>query len=397
MKLLKVFAKEGKSFISIAIIPIVFTIAVSMLLGKIFIENIPFGIADLDNSSMSRTIVQQFKDHPGLKVNYYAASQDELDEAIKTKKISAGIIIPRDFNKDVVELKAPKTILLVDETNMVIGNNALSYCSAILNTLNTKVQLTVLEANNMFPYVAQQSINALSFAERMLYDPQMSYMRYLIYAMVIICVQQMYLVTLVPILIEEKKNMCKMKIRSKEGVKKISFLALRIFIFILLAYIGTSASLLIAGKYFDIPIRANLLEYITLVGIFFIDITAAAFVFSFIFNSSVHFVEFIMCMSPPMILTCGYTWPEYMMPSGFAQGVKAIWPMIYVSNPLRTINLKGSDWSYVLPYINGGIKYALVWLPIGIGLYTIKIVIGKSKNKKQLMILENKGQPTCAK
>lgn len=384
IQLFKVRPVTLKNMFLLTLGPILFIFALGLIFSKIYVEEIPMGILDLDNSSTSRTIVKQFEESPKLKVVYYAQSDAELNEAIKTNKVKVGFIIPHNFSKDANTMKAPKTILLIDETNIVIGNNALSYGSEILNTLNAKIQLNVLEANNVVPYAAQKSISSLSFTERTLYDPQLSYMRYLMYAMIGLVIQQVYIGAVAPMLIEEKLNMMKMKLRSKKGYRKLAKIFVKVLVFAVLAGVGASGSLYIGGKYFDLPLRGNLLYYFMILGVFLLDLTAIAFVFSFIFDAIDQCVRFSMFLSVPTFLTAGYVWPEYMMPPHFFEVVKKLWPLVYFVNPLKTMNLKASDITVILPYIQGGIYYALFWLPIGIGLYMFKIAGVKVVKRKLL-------------
>jgi Predicted membrane protein len=383
-QLFKVRPVTLKNMFLLTLGPILFTFALGLVFSKIFVEEIPMGILDMDNSATSRTIVKQFEESPKLKVVYYAQSDADLNEAIKTNKVRVGFIIPHNFSKDANTMKSPKTILLIDETNIVIGNNALAYGSEILNTLNAKIQLNVLEANNVVPYAAQKSISSLSFTERTLYDPQLSYMRYLMYAMIGLVIQQVYIGAVAPMLIEEKLNMMKMKLRSKKGYRKLAKIFVKVLVFALLAGIGTTASLYVGGKYFDLPLRGNLLDYFIILAVFLLDLTAVSFVFSFIFDATDQCVRFSMFLSVPTFLTAGYVWPEYMMPPHFFEVVKKLWPLVYFVNPLKTMNLKASDFSVILPYIEGGIYYALFWLPIGIGLYMFKIAGVKVIKRKLL-------------
>ncbi|AKN33478.1 multidrug ABC transporter permease [Clostridium carboxidivorans P7] len=383
-ELIKITFAKVKNVGILVLLPIFFTLIFSLVFSKVFVEQIPFGVLDLDNSSTSRTIVRQFEDHPGFKVTYHAGSYDDINEKIKSEKIQAAIIIPKNFGKDVSEMKAPKTILLVNETNIVIGNNALSYGSTILNTLNAKIQLNVLEGNNMMPYLAQQSVSSLSFTERILYDPQLCYGKYLIYGLIAILIQQTYLAVVIPILITEKSNLVKIKLRSKKGIKKMAVVCLRILLSIVFAYIGFILCLYCAGKYFNMPLRGTLINYFRIMTMFIMDLTGVAFVLSFIFNKVPDFNRFSMCLSVPTFLTAGYSWPGYMMPGGFSRIVETLWPVIYAADPLRVISLKGSNMDFLRPYIQQGIHYALVWIPIGILLYLIKIVVLKYMYKKFL-------------
>jgi ABC-2 type transport system permease protein len=388
-QLLKAILGKLKSIFMLVLFPILFMLIFGYAFSKVYVEQIPFGILDLDNSSTSRSIIDQFKKSEGFKVVYYAQSEDDIKDAINRKKIRAGLIIPKDFDRDVLNMKSPKTILLIDETNLVIGNNALAYGSEILNTLNGKIQLNVLEENNMLPYTSQQAINSLSFTERMLYDPQMSYMKYQLYGILGVLIQQTYLSVLVPILMREKSNIVKIKIKSKQGIKRILIICVKILTCILLSITGAAISLYVAGRYLHLPLRGTVIDDFILFGIFMMNLTALAFVFSFVFKLEENFIRFCMYLSVPTLLTAGYAWPEYMMPSGFAHDVKSIWPLIDLANPLRIINLKGVDLKVILPYIKSGIYYGLFWLPVGIGLYIIKIVVVKAINRKVLVTKEN--------
>lgn len=386
---LKVRPITLKNIFLLTLGPILFISLLGLTFSKIFVEEIPMAVLDMDNSSVSRNLVKQFKETSKFKVTYYAQSNEELNEAIKSKKVSVGLIIPHNFAKDANAMKAPKTLLLIDETNIVIGNNAMSYGSEILNTVNAGIQLNVLQANGMVPYTAQKSVGSLSFTERILYDPQLSYMRYLLYAMVGAVVQQVYIGALAPALIEEKLSMVKMKLRSKEGVRKLLKISVKVLVFALMAAAGTTGSLYVAGKYFYLPLKGSLVDYFILLAVFLLDLTAVSFIFAFIFDAMDQCVRFSMFLSVPTFLTAGYVWPEYMMPMGFFSVVKKLWPLAYFINPLKTINLKGIDFNVIAPYVQGGIYYALFWLPLGVGLYLFKIFGFKVVQRKLMKPKEN--------
>lgn len=53
------------------IIPLVMGLVFSYIWSQVYIEHIQFGIVDLDNSLLSRNIVLQLENHPGLDVSYY--------------------------------------------------------------------------------------------------------------------------------------------------------------------------------------------------------------------------------------------------------------------------------------------------------------------------------------
>ncbi len=55
------------------------------LLGNLYVEHIPFGVVDLDNSAFSRQIIRGLEDHPGLEVRF-VEDQSSLEQQIYGKR-----------------------------------------------------------------------------------------------------------------------------------------------------------------------------------------------------------------------------------------------------------------------------------------------------------------------
>lgn len=383
MRFLRFLARDKKSIIALSLLHIAIVILVCSVFSKVYVENIPLGIADMDNSSLSRTVIEQLKKSPGLNVSYYVDSQEELQQAIKEKKISGGMVIPKDFNKDAIKKKSPSIALLIDETNIVIGNNLYAYCNTVIGTINAGFQLKVFEGKNMMPYTASKAVATFSYSERTLYEPQLSYMRYLIYSLVPYLIQGAFLMTfLVPTLIASRRQLNFTNIKSKDGIKNLLIFLARILMIIIVAVLSSFIGLCILGKYFYLPLRGNIFEYFALTFMFLIDITAMGFVLAAIFDNLIYFTQFFTMINIVIFLSSGVPFPDYSMPNGLSKIITSIWPFMNVALPLKFLNLKGIGWDIILPYIKNGIIYALAWFPIGIGLYVSRIALDKAHSKK---------------
>ena len=382
MRVLRFIARDKKSIIALSLINIITVIFLCSIFSKIYVENIPFGIVDMDNSSLSRTIIQQLKNSPGLNVNYYADSDAKLEQAIKEKRVSGGIVIPKDFNKDAIKMKSPSLALLIDETNMVVGNNIYAYGSAAIGTVNAGFQLKVFQGKNMLPDIAKKTITSFSYGERILYEPQLSYMRYLIYTLVPYLIQGTFLMTfLVPMLIKNRKHLNILNIRSKESLRNMLVIFARILMIIAVTIISSFIALCILGKYFNLPLRGNILEYFALMFIFLIDITAMGFLFAAFIDKMIYFIQFFSMINLITFLTSGVPFPEYMMPEGLSRIIKSLWPFMNVALQFKCLNLKGIGWDIILPSLKYGLLFALAWFPIGIGLYFARIALDKYQVK----------------
>jgi len=365
MRVLRFITRDKKSIIALSLINIITVIFLCSIFSKIYVENIPFGIVDMDNSSLSRNIIQQLKNSPGLNVNYYADSDAELEQAIKEKRVSGGIVIPKNFNKDAIKMKSPSLALLIDETNMVVGNNIYAYGSAAIGTVNAGFQLKVFQGKNMLPDIAKKTITSFSYGERILYEPQLSYMRYLMYTLVPYLIQGTFLMTfLVPMLIKNRRQLNILNIRSKESLRNMLVIFARILMIIAVTIISSFIALCILGKYFNLPLRGNILEYFALMFIFLIDITAMGFLFAAFIDKMIYFIQFFSMINLITFLTSGVPFPEYMMPEGLSRIIKSLWPFMNVALQFKCLNLKGIGWDIILPSLKYGLLFALAWFPI---------------------------------
>ncbi len=381
MKIIKFLKEEKSHIIALLMMPIMAAIVLGLVAGKPFVENIPFGIVDNDNSTLSRTIVQQLKLHPGLNVNYYSESEAELEQAIIEKKVSGGIVIPKNFAKDARLMKSPRVLIFADNTNLMVGGNVVAYCSTVLGTLNASAQISVFEGKNMLPSVTKSTISSFSYVDRILYDPQSSYIRNLGYAVIPFAAQLAFITQFViPLLIEKKKEFYFIKIRSKEGAAAVFDIVARVLFISTVGVISTFIALCIQGKFFGIPLRGNILIYIGLMYLFFINLTAISLFCAAIVDNVGHFLLFFNMVNLVIIMTAGISYPNFVMPSELVKAVKCIWPFAHAAVPLKYLNLKGVGLEVLLPYIKNGLLYTAFWFPVGIAAYSARIFIKKRTN-----------------
>lgn len=389
-KFLAILKEESSRLISVMIAPLFTLFLLSYVWSNVYVENIPFGIVDLDNSSLSRTVIEQLSNCPSLKVNHFFESESELQQAIKDKIVHGGIVIPQNFSTDVSMKKSPKAQVIVDGTNMLIGGNALSGAATVLGTLSAGTELKMLQGNGMYPSVAKTAIGTFSYVQRILYDPQGSYIRNMAYTLPPLIIQMSFLCEFfIPLLIKKREEFVEMKIRSKEFVSSILDIFTRIVLFSVVATIGTFVGLCLIKKYFSLPMRGEIWIYVVLMMAFFSNLIGFGLVFSAIIKKMDYFIFVYSVCSTPFMLTSGVAYPFYMMPDSLAFWIKFISPLAQVATPLKILNLKGIGWDIILPYFKEIIGYSLFWIPIGLVLYAASIIYKKYKFEyKQLKTAE---------
>ncbi|WP_411682171.1 ABC transporter permease [Clostridium thailandense] len=393
---LKMLKEEKSPILKTIILTILGSLVFGYAMSNPYIENIPFGVVDKDNSNLSRTVIEQLKNHPGLNVNYYVDSDTELEKAIKDHRVNGGIIIPKHFEKDVSLAKSPSALLLIDGTSLPKESSTLGYASQVLGTINAGAQISVLQGNGMVPYQSKQAVLNFSYSERILYEPQSSYLRYLIYTLVPLVNQGFFVpVLVVPALMKKKQELAKVKIRSREGLKVIFGLIGRILFYSTLCTILIFICLCLLDKLVSVPMRGDILIYIVLMYLFFINLTAIGLFLTSIMDNLCYFILFFNMINIVIFLTCGVIFPDYLLPSGMADALNSLWPFRHMTVALKMLNLKGLGWEFMLPYIKNEIKFGAFWLPAGIALYCAKISFMKYKNSK--LIQEDISQEDAVK
>ena len=88
-----------------------------------YIEHVSFAVLDEDNSALSRKITELVKTNNYVDVNYYPSSEDELEKAIKKGKVYGGLIIPKDFSKDVALKKTPDCLVAISNNLPFLRTN----------------------------------------------------------------------------------------------------------------------------------------------------------------------------------------------------------------------------------------------------------------------------------
>lgn len=366
---------EIKPYLIILFVPIAFTIMFAALFRPIFVADVPIAIYDMDKSATSREIINYFYDSPTLSIIEDVSSVEEVKEKLLLGEIFGAIILPEDFGENLNGKKGAEAVVFMDNTNFMYGNNIMSAINTIFETVNAGVQMKLLEAGSLVPYQAEQSVYTLNLVSRVLYNPQIGYFYYLFPGLLAIFVQQALLAAGVPILVQEKNRLRDLPMNlNKEFIEVNMSLMIRRFLLMGgCSIIDLMVCLRIGMEMTGFPMEGNIFVLLLFQIVFLMAVSGMALVIASIFEQVEHAVQFSMFLTIPTFLSCGFAWPEYMMPPGFVTVIKAIWPLYYYITPMKDILLKGATLDLLKPYLIGCFIFASVWIPIGLLLFRRKV------------------------
>lgn len=369
-----------RPYLILLFIPMLFTILFGLVMKPVFVENIPIAVYDMDNSSKSRIIVDHFYSCPVFNVTEAIDSYQEIEDQMLAGSIHGAVILPEGFGKDLSAKTGTQAEVLIDGSNFLIGNNIQLYTSTILASMNAGIQINMLEAGGMVPYEAEQSVYTLNIADRALFNPQLGYFYYLFAGLLGIFVQQTILAVTPAVLINEKERIHRLPGHADAQDLRLQLgnVSHKIVVFTLLNIISTISCLVLAHRLFAYPLNGKLWYVLLVHLVFLLCLFGVSLVIASFFEDTTHCIQFVMFLAVPSFLSCGYGWPEYMMAPGFANVMKAVWPLYYYANPMKDLMLKGAGWDVIGHYIIGGLIFAAVWIPLGLFLFNHKTKVVRS-------------------
>lgn len=294
-------------------------------------------------------------------VSYYPENRQELEQLLYDGDAHMGIVIPEGFESG-VSIGDPKEILVVtDGTNIVVSNNAYAQAAVIIQTIAAGVEIKVIEANGVLPRIAENLALSLNIGERVLYDPKMRYMNYLIACYMAVFFQQLMLSSMGSKFIRGKNYIASGNTTQKALAVTASCI------------VGIMPSMLLglAGiKYvFHVPVRGSLWTAGLLTLLFAFAITGLSMILASFTKERVEYSKISFMLSLPTFVLAGCVWPIEQMPYALRIIARATWPLIGYAKNVQEIFMKGKEFSAVVPDIIYLLVFGVVWLYIGVKKY----------------------------
>lgn len=365
---LESFKREFKSIfkykgmmILLFIGPIFLTLYFGGVYCNDYVNDIPIAVLDEDNSSLSNLVTGYFLTSERFDVTNYPASRDELQKLIDEGMVQMGICIPGGFERDVTTYKSSQILAVTDGSNIVVANNAYAQATMIAQSVSAGVEMKLIQGKGMTPRMAQNIALVYNLGERILYDPKMTYMNYLIICFLAIFFQQLMLSSMGSTFIRDSEYIAEGNVPAK------------IFGAVSACFVGILPSILLSIfamlKLFHVPITGSMFTVTVLTIFFTLSIIGPSLLIASVAKDKVKYSQFEFMLSLPTFVSSGCVWPMNQMPKLLEIIVRACWPLANYAKVVQAVLVKGMNFKYVIPNILQLAIFSLVWLPAGIVCY----------------------------
>lgn len=154
------------------IVPPVLQLLLFSLVLDATVSNLKLGIIDESRTPESRALTSTLTESKSFRLAGYYYSVDKMGDAISRGKIDAGVVIPRDYTRD-IERGHPVTVqFLLNAMNANTAAIAQGYAEGVIQTYNQGLAASGLHAN--FTQVAAPDVSRRGLAlvaSAFLYNP----------------------------------------------------------------------------------------------------------------------------------------------------------------------------------------------------------------------------------
>jgi len=274
MNLKRVKALSRKEFIQIIRDPrsLALALAIPVLLLMLFgyaltvdVDSVPLVIWNQDNSQVSTDFILGFRNSKYFHVvayhDNYALIQKDIDKA----RALMGIIIPKDFSKDLAANRIAHVQLLLDGSDSNTATIAMGYVNSVVSAYNVKLISQIIASHGI------RSDLPIDLRPRIWFNPELKSRNFIIPGLIAVIMMIISaLLTSMTVAREWERGTMEQLISTP--VKPGELILGKFLPYFLIGFFDLSIAVAMGQFLFHIPFRGNLVLLFVLSGIFRLDI-----------------------------------------------------------------------------------------------------------------------------
>ncbi len=311
----KRIAERRTLYLLTIFLPAIFFLIFSLIYKKEFVQDLPVAVCDMDNSALSRTVVQYIEATPSMSVVKYLSSTEEIKKGFQKGEIQGAIFIPKDLEKDVKSGHSVNVVVYKNSANIIVGNLILSDAVKTIKTISAGVLLKKFKSAGMTTEQAMDKILPVKIDTHYMYNPNYSYLNYLVPGLLTVTLQLIIMIASVVVISSEFTHETFPELLRIANNKLSVIITGKMIPHFL---IHTASVLLIFGvffQFFNIPVNGSVLAVILFTLWFVLGCLNIGFLISSLFHDQLFATEVAVVLNTPAFIFSGFTFPLWGMPA----------------------------------------------------------------------------------
>lgn len=357
--------------------PVMYGILLGFVYQKGKVTDLPIVVVDEDQSQMSQKAIEMMNDNEVLNVAFVRYDQNDLAKIVaENDNIPAVVIIPKNFEKQVMTKKYPEVLTIVNTSNVLTANYASTAIQVCLGTLKAGVQIETLKKQGLPESVAMTQYEPFKTTFIKKYNRSTNYMYFLWPGILATVLQQVLLLGLALSFASEYENgTFRTLVFENKSILKI--MAVKIIPYLVMSF-GIWILYYLFTIWFRIPFYENLGALTFVAGIFVLSVCFIGILVSILIPSQLKATEILMVVATPSFILSGFTWPLSQMPDWVVSFANVI-PLTHFLQAFRILLIEEGTLSQC-----SGAVWAMIW--IGLVCAVLSYIALYFKKKKVLRL-----------
>jgi len=298
------------------------------------VDHIPAIVADQSLDAASRDYVNAMVTSGYVDVIEYVSSQKEVVEAIDAGRASVGFVIPPDFDSG-VERGTAQVLFLVDGSDLFTAQSAYNMATVIAQAHSVEVMMEKIERSG----VPISGETPLDVRTRILYNPDMIQMWFVIPGMVAMILQTQSVVMTAQAVVRERE-VGTIEQLLVTPIRPLELLLGKIAPNVIIALINMLMVVALGVSVFSTPFRGSLTLFVGLSVFYVFSGLGLGLLISTVSKNTKQALQLIMAVMLIGVVVGGFMFPRYTMPR-WLYYLGYLFPMSYFIPISRGIISKG--------------------------------------------------------
>ncbi len=312
------------------------------------VTNIPTVIVNHDDTSTTQTLVNQINTNEMFNVIFYSDNDDDVKKLIDEGKVAVGLIIPKDFYKDLIDGKAPKIMTFYDGAQLSLVSNARGKIAEVLGTIKASYLISIGQGKlGIMPDISKNTVIPIQYNSKLIGNPTKNMAQYVVQGLVLTIIQLGVVITGILLINKEDKY----KVIWIKGI-----------IIALIGVFSTFSALTIQYKYIGIPYRGSIKAAVVLTTLFNIGMTNFGIMLNILKKGDKVGAISLTGVVATTLMISGYTFPGMAMSNVMAEITKYV-PFSHYVLLMRDLSLIGGSFENIIPEISWQLKFVIImWI-----------------------------------
>ncbi len=332
------------------------------------VTKIPVAIVDLDNSKVSRSLVQMADASQQVDVRHVFSEVRDAEAAMANEEIYGFMVIPPNIEVDLQKGQSVNINVFTHGAYVMLHGNISTAFTTCALTLGATTKVKRIALSKKVPAAQAMAMrDPMPLGIQVMYNNTGSYSNYVVPSVLIMILQQSLIIGLC--LLGGARAHRKFRKLQRDASYENENMLFRYFGRSFAYFVHYCSFILlyhfVVYQVFDFPRRGELLPMAFFAFIFFFSVINFAMVLSQVFVQRETSVQLFLYMSIPLLFLSNFSWPTELVPS-WMQTLSSLVPSTYAIPAWVAIEQRGASLSdaagYLVPLATLSVFYMVLGL-----------------------------------